>query len=75
MVESVFPGGAQPHYRDLVDHLMRVHAAEIEAGLKRGLRYGIQVQHDDGCPTLTENGCCTCNCVVNLIESGDPVNN
>jgi hypothetical protein len=75
MVEPVFSGGAVPHYRELVDHLLRTHAAAIEAGLKRGVRYGIEIRHDDDCPALTDGGCCDCDCVVNLVERGDPSRN
>jgi hypothetical protein len=75
VVEPVFAGGAVPHYRELIDHLLKAHAAEIEAGSKRGVRYGIEIRHDDGCPALAHGGCCNCNCEANLIEVGDPANN
>jgi ubiquitin len=65
----------RPHYEACVDHLLRQHEAEIREGLKRGLKYGIEVRHDDSCPTLTEQGCCNCDCVVNLIERGNPEDN
>jgi hypothetical protein len=64
-----------PHYEACVDQLLRQHEAEIRAGVARGLRYGIEVQHDSWCPTFTVQGCCTCNCVVNLIERGNPEDN
>jgi hypothetical protein len=71
-IEAVFEGGTRPHYSDLVDQLLKEHRAEIEAGLKRGLKYKLEVRHDPWCPALTEGGCCNCNCVVDLIETGDP---
>jgi hypothetical protein len=69
-VVSVGPdfGDQRPHYLDCVDELLRRHQREILEGAARGLRYTIQVRHDDWCPALTEGGCCNCNCVVDLVE-------
>lgn len=61
----------RPNYEVCVDELLRLHAEEIRAGVARGVRYGIQVFHDDHCPALA-GGCCNCNCVVNLIVEHDP---
>jgi hypothetical protein len=65
LIGPAFP--TRPHYDECVDELLRRHDAEIRAGLARGLRYGVEVRHDDWCPALTRRGCCVCNCVVNLI--------
>lgn len=64
----------EPHYRQLVDELLRRHGDEIRAGLARGLTYGIEIRHDDWCPAL-KGGICDCDCVVNLIERGNPEDN
>jgi hypothetical protein len=50
----------RPHYEECDDELLRRHEAEIRAGVARGVRYGIEIRHDDWCPALTSGGCCNC---------------
>jgi hypothetical protein len=64
----------RPHYSECLDILLERHADEIRAGAAAGKSYGVEIQHDSWCPAL-KGGICDCDCVVNLIERGNPEEN